>query len=106
MQKRYLVIGGEVISANDRQRHYISPRDLCRLYMVDPQECVLLTEDTAKAVSSLQGVDLPELVVLRPLASGQYQQERERLAAGRLCAAVLERSLPETVQALRTMRVK
>ena len=69
--KKYLVIGGKVISKTDGQRHYVSAVRLCELYKLNPVDCYLAEE---KCSPSLHG--LPSgLPILRPRKDGNYSLE-------------------------------
>lgn len=39
MKKKYVCIGGEVISRNDGDRHYIHAKEIAKLYNVNPTDC-------------------------------------------------------------------
>lgn len=68
--KKYVVVGGRVTSANDGDRHYVSPYELCRLYKVDAKECVLLNhEDDFMPIA---GLDTSEMIWLYPDSTGEY----------------------------------
>ncbi len=41
MKTKYVICPGYVTSKNDGQRHYISAKQLMRLYGVNPLECVI-----------------------------------------------------------------
>lgn len=72
MNKRYLVIGGYIISKNDGDKHYVSAPTLCRLYGVNTMECVLADELRPDSM-----LDLPEnLIILRPRYDGIYVLEQ------------------------------
>lgn len=74
---RYLVIGGDVFSRSDGERHYVSARRLVALYRLDIRECVLADEGDfwppGYRPPQLLGVDLWTLVILRPRADGDYR---------------------------------
>lgn len=73
--KRYLVIGGEVTSQNDGQRHYISPQRLIKLYGVDPAYCVPVTnmQYVGIAKRGYTDAEFNKLLVLQPDPTGQYK---------------------------------
>lgn len=71
--KKYLVIGGEVTSKNDRQRHYVSARRLVDLYRVRIGECILF-DDQEQIPPYYNELGL---VVLRPDYEGRYELPRE-----------------------------
>ena len=68
IMKKYIVCGGEVISKNDEDRHYIYPIEVCELYGLDPKECFLLRNGTVKEFYGLPKA----LPVLRPRSDGDY----------------------------------
>ena len=71
MEKKYLVIGGGVKSKNDGDIHYINAQRLCELYGVNPQECVLVEENSTQ---HMRGYDFQKqtMIVLRPRFDGNY----------------------------------
>lgn len=71
LPKKYLVLGGGVISSTDGQRHYISAHQLMRLYGVRPNECLLVDENRPEM---LAGIDRSKYTVLRPRSDGNYQR--------------------------------
>jgi hypothetical protein len=76
--RRYLVIGGTVLSRHDGDRHQVGPRELCRLYGIDPSEAILLDSDDDPRGRGLRHEDF---VVLRPRYEGDYVEERRRREA-------------------------
>lgn len=73
--KKYLVIPDYVHSISDGDYHYITARQLIKLYGVPPSECVI--------VSSLKdiyyrGLEVNDLIVLRPLRNGLYKEFLEK----------------------------
>lgn len=67
-RKKYLVIGGEVISRHDGQRHYVSAQQLVRLYGLNPSQCILVEEvDPSRAYGYRKG-----MVRLYPRYDGDY----------------------------------
>ncbi len=68
-EKKYVVLGGDVISRHDGDRHFISTRQLCDLYGVDPEECILVG---AFSNFEIKETDYPNLPRLRPQYSGDY----------------------------------
>jgi hypothetical protein len=72
MTKKYLVIPGPMSSQYDNDIHYISFSQLCRLYGVNPAECV-----DGSRESQMLGRDTSNLIVLRPLYSGKYDSVRK-----------------------------
>lgn len=70
MLKKYLVIGGNIISKSDGEEHFISASRLCELYRVDPVECYLFSENPHLEIELR---NLPKgLIVLQPKYNGDY----------------------------------
>lgn len=67
---KYLVIGGTVISKLDGQEHYVNARELCRLYQIDPRECILMEE--TDSVLKTRAMGLKRVIILRPRYDGNY----------------------------------
>jgi hypothetical protein len=67
--KKYLVVGGPVVSRTDGQEHYVSAKELCKLYRIPEVECVL-TSSKAGIPNLRSACD--HLIVLRPDPSGRY----------------------------------
>jgi hypothetical protein len=63
--KKYAVYPGYIVSKNDHDRHYISFDELCRLYKVNPAECV----NTAFS----PGIRHESLIKLEPRYDGNYE---------------------------------
>jgi hypothetical protein len=70
--KKYIIIGGRVISRFDGQEHFIHASRLCALYGVNTDECYLLNEESAE--DNLRLESLPRLPILRPRHDGEYNQ--------------------------------
>ena len=74
--KKYLLIGGNVVSRTDGQTHYVSANRLCVLYGLDPYACIMLDDTDVPAhggrPAKLLGVDESRLIILRPRADGDY----------------------------------
>ena len=68
-EKKYLCVGGNVISANDGELHYISPYRLAELYQVNPEECYFVKDEDSEM---LHGLRTDELIELRPRFDGEY----------------------------------
>ena len=68
--KKYICIGGEIISKTDSQFHYISPYRLAKLYNVNPQECYFADNENSII---LRGLDMDKLIELRPRYDGDYK---------------------------------
>jgi hypothetical protein len=69
--KKYLVIPDYVKSKNDGQKHYITAKELIRLYGVNPKECVIYDPSKRQHTSNL--------IPLGPLFSGKYEEYIEKL---------------------------
>jgi len=67
MTPKYAVYPGPVVSQNDGQTHMVSFIELCRLYGVNPRECVDMTNP-----KSHLGRDVSRLKPLRVSSSGDY----------------------------------
>lgn len=70
MSKKYLLIGGHVVSKSDNDIHYISSKQLGELYRVNPQECIFIDHGTE---DDIRGHDISKLITLRPRYDGNYQ---------------------------------
>lgn len=66
--KKYIVYPTRVTSKNDRQRHFISFNQLCRLYKVDPKECVDATRR-----QDILGLRIDEFIPLHVSYFGNYK---------------------------------
>jgi len=77
-QKKYLLLGDHIRSASDGDRHFIDAHNLCRLYDLNPEECVFSIAGR-EGERSRRGI--PEgLLILRPRHRGDYQEHlAERL---------------------------
>lgn len=73
MKPKYLIIPDYVRSKNDNDRHFITAKDLIRLYGVNPKECVIADPSKRQHVAGL--------IVLGPLSSGKYREYIESLEA-------------------------
>ena len=72
--KVYAVYPGEVKSKTDGDVHYLSFHRLCRLYNVNPAQCVDMSRESARnAIIE----DISSLIPLTPLYSGDYPQLQE-----------------------------
>ena len=67
--KKYVCIGGNVISKTDGDEHRIFPHRLAELYKVNPNECYFVKDDNDP---SIMGLRIEELIVLRPRYDGRY----------------------------------
>lgn len=66
--KKYLVFPGTIISKNDGDKHYISARSIMHLYMVRPEDCIVVDSDL-----KLRGLDQSDFIHLEPNYIGDYQ---------------------------------
>lgn len=67
MEKKYVVWPDYVRSKTDGQEHFISFRQLCHLYGVNPAECY-----DASMVEIVRGIDRTKLIDLMPRYDGNY----------------------------------
>ena len=67
--KQYLVYPGFVISKTDKDKHYISFMELCRLYRVHHSLCINFDNLTLVDKRRVQKL---KLIELRPRYSGDY----------------------------------
>ncbi len=68
MKKKYALYPSNVISQHVGEMHYVGAHELCKLYGVDPNECVI-------APLSKRGYDsefIASLIPLRPRYDGNY----------------------------------
>lgn len=65
MVLKYCVVGGWLISKTDADRHYVNAKKLCKLYGVNPEECMLYEEAQNMPIST-------RLPILRPRLDGNY----------------------------------
>jgi hypothetical protein len=63
--KKYIVIGGYIVSKKDNDRHYVGPMELIKLYGVDPKECILVNQEYDPRTYK-------DLIELRPRYDGDY----------------------------------
>lgn len=82
-RKRYLVRPSQVVSKNDRDRHYIGAADLMRLHGVHPSECIVIkqNEDWPRGYGPLDTEAQREaagLTLLTPDFKGSYGQRGGR----------------------------
>ncbi len=71
MTKKYFVIPENIPSANDGDEHYISSSALMALYGVPRNECLV---DSVRLPARQRQKYEEELIVLRPLFNGKYQE--------------------------------
>lgn len=69
--KKYLVIGGNVQSKSDGQMHYITAVQLCNLYKVNPDECVMRESIDYYNGNRINSFD--KLKILQPRYDGNYR---------------------------------
>lgn len=69
--KQYLIIGDEVTSRSDGQRHYINSHTLLRLYRLRMDECYLAESHDKIAIEQYLRYE-PNLIILRPRYNGDY----------------------------------
>jgi hypothetical protein len=108
MQKKYLLLGGDVFSKSDGNKHFVSARRLQELYQLDPEECVYADfADSATSPRSLLGVNERDLIALGPRPHGDYAEylaERLRTRGGSVADAIETKSLERIVTAIRIQR--
>jgi hypothetical protein len=70
-KKYVVVVAGEVISKNDKQRHIITCGQVIALYRVNPRECITINfgED---GDGKLRGYNKNNLIFLYPRYRGDY----------------------------------
>jgi len=71
---KYAVYSGWVRSKNDNDSQYIGSHMLMDLYHVNPKECVIITNSDGRELRSLGILNECELIVLKPLYSGKYDE--------------------------------
>jgi len=78
---KYLLLPGMVRSNYDGDLHFINERDLIKLYMVDPEECVWPTPGRSAEYLRRR---YPYLEALSPIVNGYYplfkEMDKEKLA--------------------------
>jgi hypothetical protein len=79
MSKKYVVMGGEVISKTDGDRHYVDSPTLMRLYGLSREEAVLMEETEFKDIpNEIYRYEQMGLQVLRPRFDGNYSLNPEK----------------------------
>jgi len=68
--KKYLVIPGYVKSETDGEEHYVSCSQLCRLYKVNPAECIFIKDDNDWRW--LDTINPKDWITLTPRYDGNY----------------------------------
>lgn len=71
LRKVYLVIGDNVTSKTDGDRHYVNAHTLMRLYGLSMQECYLAESHDKVAIEQYQRHEL-DLIILQPRYDGNY----------------------------------
>lgn len=74
-----ILVAGFVTSKNDGQEHYISGRQLARLYRLPSNTPVKVTTE-AELPRIMLGLDSSKVLVLRPNYHGQYTLTPEQRA--------------------------
>ena len=67
--KKYLLMGGYIISKSDGDRHFISANQLRNLYKLDPEECYFADQTRPETFECFQREELTELY---PRYDGNY----------------------------------
>lgn len=70
-QVRYVLCPGMVTSRYDGQDHYVSARQLARLYGVDMKLCVIFATNPGRSLSEDRS-RYPGLIFLGPRYNGDY----------------------------------
>ena len=78
--KKYLCVGGFIHSRHDGDRHYISARQLVRLYDVSYLECILYDSDKVPFDQVMQAIRIyterfPDIQILGPKYYGDYNNK-------------------------------
>lgn len=68
INKKYVIHPGYVISMSDGQEHYVTARQLIRLYRVNPNECIVISESG----DNHRGLNLNDFIHLYPRINGDY----------------------------------
>lgn len=74
--KKYIVRGGFVRSKNDGQIHFVSAREVARLYNAPNEACIFPKEHEID--SEIQKGFTNKLILLRPRNDGKYQLKEVR----------------------------
>lgn len=64
---KYICFGGLVVSKFDRQGHYITALEVCRLYGVNPKDCIF-----GEKIEAYDKGFINKLIELRPRSDGNY----------------------------------
>ncbi len=75
---KYILVPNYVQSIYDTDKHYYGPGILARLYNVNPQECVVVSDAPGESLHQLQRW-YPEAKVLQPRFNGDYIEHRAQL---------------------------
>lgn len=68
VQTKYVVYPGEIASQKDGDRHFVSSRELMRLYGVHPEECIVSCAGRPSRITE-------DLIPLFPRYDGNYSIE-------------------------------
>lgn len=66
---KYVAFGGPVTSPVDGDTHFINARTVCRLYKVDPRDCIFIDDTPTQSL----GLDLEQYICLYPDSTGKYE---------------------------------
>ena len=75
--KKYIVIGGEVMSKFDFDMHYIGAGRLCVLYDINPKDHYLFENSDPHIETKIRNLKLKGLTVLRPRTDGNYDIQKQ-----------------------------
>lgn len=82
------LVGGLVLSKNDSERHYVSPRMLCQLYGLNPNDCIFVDNKQNTSLARIledypkyRGVDYRKCIILHPRYAGDYKEEGKKIRA-------------------------
>ena len=70
MKAKYALIPGHIDSKNDGDEHYISAGQLCKLYGVNRNECLVIDY---KNPGTFRGLNLDNYIQLHPRYDGNYK---------------------------------
>jgi len=81
MTKKYILMGGPVRSKSDGDLHHITAQQLCRLYNLNPEECIFADVMRPETYQCYRTEDLIEL---NPRYDGDYNllKAREEVSDG------------------------
>ena len=77
--KKYILIGGQMMSKSDGDIHYVSATKLCKLYRLNLEECYFYEDDNPSYKREIRGLrhNNPELKILFPRYNGDYEIKKE-----------------------------